>query len=171
MTVPTYNSTRFLGVERLISNDDLNRINTATSPINPLRPITNSGITIMGGRTRTTESALRYISVRRALNYIKLEIRKRAEFALFQPITGQLMESMVVTLGSFLGDVWQRGGLVGANNSDAYFVACDETNNSADTINQGYLYVDVGVALVIPAEYIIVRVGQFEGGTSAAELV
>lgn len=169
LSLSTTSTSRFLGVERLLTNDELDDLNTASRPVNAIRPITNAGVTVMGARTRSVDTILRYVNVRRTLNYIKAETKDKLAFALFQPITADLMTQVEITLGSFLTEVWSSGGLVGAVPEDAYYVICNTTNNNGNSISQGFLYVDVGVALSVPAEYVVVRIGQFEGGTSATE--
>lgn len=176
LSLPTAASSRFLGVEKLLTNQELDDLNTGGSagvygsPVNAIRPMVNSGITVMGARTRLVDSVARYVNVRRTLNYLKVELQDRATFALFEPITGDVMSELQVVLSAFLTDVWQDGGLAGSDINDAFYVVCDDTNNTVDSIARGLLYIDVGLALLVPAEYIVVRVGQFEGGTSASEI-
>lgn len=160
-----------LGVERLISAADQDDLNTAVRPVNPIRPVAGRGITIMGARTQSTASVDRYVSVRRTLNLLKEDLSNQAEFALFQPITLDLMANLREIMSNYLEDLRNRGGLAGGTAAESYYVICDATNNSAADAAQGRLNIDVGVALLIPAEFVVLRIGQFQGVTSATEAV
>ncbi|GAA3152191.1 hypothetical protein GCM10017687_82370 [Streptomyces echinatus] len=62
-----------------------------------------------------------------------------------------------------------RGALVGATPEQAFFVLCDETNNPQSSIDEGKLIVDVGIAPVKPAEYVVFRISQWQGGATSSE--
>jgi uncharacterized protein len=158
-----------IGVERLLTADDLDTLNTATNPVNAIRPVTGQGITIMGARTQATGSVDRYIQVRRTMNLLKRDLGVQAEFALFQPITLDLMDNLKEVMSNYLDNLWANGGLAGNAADQAYYVTCDPTNNTSADASQGRLNVDVGVSLLIPAEFIVLRVGQFQGVTTVAE--
>ena len=159
-----------LGVERLLTASDLDLLNTAARPVNPIRPVAGQGITIMGARTQAPTAVDRYIQVRRTLNLIKEDLTAQSEFALFSPITTDLMQNLTESLSNYLDDLWLAGGLAGATSSEGFYVICDASNNTAADAAQGRLNIDVGVALLIPAEYIVLRVGQFQGATTVAEI-
>jgi phage tail sheath protein FI len=53
---------------------------------------------------------------------------------------------------------------VGASPNDAFFVKCDSDNNTALTIANGQVVIEVGVALQRPAEFIVIRISQYDGG-------
>lgn len=159
-----------LGVERLLTAADLDLLNTAARPVNPIRPVAGQGITIMGARTQAPTAVDRYIQVRRTLNLIKEDLTAQSEFALFSPITTDLMQNLTESLSNYLDDLWLAGGLAGATSTEGFYVICDSSNNTAADAAQGRLNIDVGVALLIPAEYIVLRVGQFQGATTVAEI-
>jgi phage tail sheath protein FI len=62
-----------------------------------------------------------------------------------------------------------QGALVGATPDQAFFILCDETNNPASSVDDGRLIVDVGLAPVKPAEFVIFRISQWQGGADTAE--
>ena len=159
-----------IGVERLLTADDLDTLNTATYPVNAIRPVRGQGITIMGARTQATGAVDRYIQVRRTLNMLKQDLSVQAEFALFEPITSDLMDNLREVMSNYLDNLWSEGGLAGNTVSQAYYVTCDGTNNTVADAAQGRLNVDVGVSLLIPAEFIVLRVGQFQGATLVSEV-
>ena len=70
------------------------------------------------------------------------------------------------TVSSFLTSFWSQGGLRGASPSDAYFVKVDADNNPQASIDNGEVHLEVGVALQRPAEFVIIKIGQYDGGTT-----
>lgn len=129
--------------------------------INAIRPVVGSGITIMGARSRSTDIA-KYISVRRTLNYIKKRAAIASQFALFEPNTPLLWEQLRSIHGAFLSELWRSGALVGDTSQEAFYVKVDRDNNTPQTIANGEVHVEIGVAPVFPAEFVIIRVGTFE---------
>jgi phage tail sheath protein FI len=59
---------------------------------------------------------------------------------------------------------------MGTKASDAFFVRCDRTTMTQDDIENGRLIMIVGVAPVYPAEFVIIQIGQWAGGSSVQEL-
>jgi len=72
-------------------------------------------------------------------------------------------------VSSFLSEFYRSGGLVGDNASQAFFVVCNTTNNTTTSIDQGIVNVEVGVALQYPAEFIVINLSQWTGGSNAVE--
>ena len=60
--------------------------------------------------------------------------------------------------------------MAGAKPEQAFFVKCGTETMSQDDIENGRLIMLVGVAPVFPAEFVIIRIGQFTGGSSVTEL-
>ena len=143
-----------------LNNADLDTLNNFN--INAIRPVPGSGITVMGARTRDFQTAARYISVRRTLNYVKSRATTASRFALFEPNTPVLWEQLRVANGAFLSDLWDEGGLAGSTLNQAFYVKVDSDNNTAQTIANGEVHVEIGVAPVYPTEFVIIRLGQFE---------
>jgi phage tail sheath protein FI len=71
---------------------------------------------------------------------------------------------------NFLTRVWRDGALMGPTPEDAFFVKCDRTTMTQDDIDNGRLIMLIGVAPVKPAEYVIIRIGQWQGGSEVEEL-
>ena len=69
-------------------------------------------------------------------------------------------------IGILGGLLAQSGGLQGNTSTDAFYVICDATNNTASTIQQGIVNIEVGVALQDPAEFVVISVGLWAGGSS-----
>jgi phage tail sheath protein FI len=150
-----------------LSNSDLDTLNTGTEPINAIRQIPGSGIVAMGARTMNNTPANRYINVRRSMMFLKTEIRARSNFAVFENNDSILWGRLNTSLSTFLRSYWQQGGLRGTSPTDAFYVICDASNNSAADIQNGIVNIEVGVALEYPAEFIVIKLGQLTGNATA----
>ena len=71
----------------------------------------------------------------------------------------------LVTSG-FLTEFWNQGGLRGDTPDQAYFVKCDDETNTLASIDNGEVRLEIGVALQRPAEFVVIKIGQFDGGTT-----
>lgn len=150
--------------ERRLTNTDLDFL--ASSNVNVIRPVPGSGLAVMGARTRQFGSTGQYVSVRRTINYVKKRAVEVSRFALFEPNSPELWEQLRVANGAFLSELWQSGGLAGTLFAEAFYVKCDEENNTAQTIAAGEVHVEIGIAPVFPAEFVVIKVGQFEADAS-----
>ena len=86
-----------------------------------------------------------------------------------EPNDVALWERVKRTVGSFLLGVWREGALFGATPQEAFYVKCDAETNPPDVIDRGQLIVEVGIAPVKPAEFVIFRIAQFSGGAGVSE--
>jgi len=149
--------------------DQLGNLNLAG--VNAIRVLTGRGIAVYGGRTlRKTNEVDRYIGPRRTLIYLKRASRELLEFAHFENNDSRLRSRVTTDLTKFLKDLWQAGGLAGGSANEAFYVLCDESNNTDITIEQGILNVEIGVALQYPAEFVVVTLTQIRaGGTTTGD--
>jgi phage tail sheath protein FI len=65
--------------------------------------------------------------------------------------------------------VWRDGALFGNTAKEAFYVRIDETLNPDATRALGRLYIEIGVRPSYPAEFIVVRIGIWQGGSEVAE--
>jgi phage tail sheath protein FI len=137
--------------------------------INVIRNFPGRGIRVWGARTLSSDPSWRYLNVRRLFNYIEESLLQGTQWAVFEPNDIHLWLRLRRDVGAFLLRTWRQGALFGANSSDAYYVKCDEENNPPETRDVGQLYVEVGIAPVKPAEFIIIRISQWQSGGDAAE--
>ncbi|MFG1609210.1 phage tail sheath family protein [Actinoplanes sp. NPDC049265] len=138
--------------------------------VNCLRSFGANGLRIWGARTLASQDqAWRYINVRRLFIFVEETIRRGTQWVVFEPNDEALWGRVTRTIGAFLHQLWMRGALVGASPEQAFFVTCDETNNPPSSIDDGLLVVDVGLAPVRPAEYVIFRISQWQGGAATAD--
>jgi phage tail sheath protein FI len=130
--------------------------------INCIRPFGTRGIRVWGARTLSSNTDWTYINVRRLFNMIETTIMNGTSFAVFEPNDKKLWEGLKRTVGSFLRGLWRDGALFGATAEQAFYVKCDEETNPPDSIDQGKVVVEVGIAPVKPAEFVIFRVAQIK---------
>jgi hypothetical protein len=149
-----------------LTNANLDSLNSAAAPVNAIRFIPGSGIVVMGARTLQAGYASMYVPVRRSLIYLEKALVDLTNFAIFEPNDTVLYRRISAVVGNFLNKFWTEGGLRGANPQQAFFVLCDTTNNSLATVEAGQVNIQVGVALQRPAEFVVINIGQFDGGAT-----
>jgi len=150
-----------VAVERAFSSAELDSMNASTSPVNPIRQIPGAGLSVMGARTLKQDgTANKYVNMRRSLIYIRKNLKNLTEFAIFENNDERLWALIRTSLGSFLNEYRNQGGLRGATAAQAYFVKCDAENNTAQAIANGEVHIQVGVALQYPAEFIVIDLSQ-----------
>jgi len=149
-----------------LTNANLDSLNSASAPVNAIRYIPGSGIVVMGARTLQAGYTTRYVPVERTLIYLQKSLQSLTQFAVFEPNNSVLWGRINATVSSFLTGFWSQGGLTGSSPSQAFFVLCDSTNNTQASIDNGYVNIQVGVALQRPAEFVIINIGQYSGGST-----
>lgn len=137
--------------------------------VNTLKNVAGVGVIVNGARTLKKTDITKYIPARRTLNYVKAQVEELTKPVLFEPIGDRLWASIEGSIAKMLANVWSSGALKGRSASEAFYVTCDASNNPTTAIEAGEVYVEVGIALSAPAEFIIINVSQFTGGTSATE--
>jgi len=159
-----------VGLERKLSDRQQGPLNLAG--IDVLRIFPGSGqVTVWGARTTGDPNITDwiYVNVRRLMIYIEQSIEVGIRWAVFEPNALPLWQKLKRTITEFLTRVWRDGALVGATAAQAFYVRIDEALNPPSTQALGRLYIEIGVAPVRPAEFIIVRIGLWDGGTQVTE--
>ena len=82
------------------------------------------------------------------------------QWVVFEPNTRTLRKVITRQVGYFLTTLWRNGYLKGQTPEEAFFVKCDDENNSAALRDAGVLNIDIGLAPVKPAEYILFQMAQ-----------
>ncbi|MHB1499199.1 MAG: phage tail sheath family protein, partial [Acidimicrobiales bacterium] len=118
------------------------------------------GIRVWGARTLSSDSDWRYINVRRLFNMVETTILDGTQWAVFEPNDVKLWEGVKRTLNGFLTGLWRDGALFGTSADQAFYVKCDAETNPPQSIDEGKLVVEVGIAPVKPAEFVIFRISQ-----------
>jgi hypothetical protein len=155
-----------VATERNLSNADLDSLNAAVHPVNVIRVVPGSGIVVMGARTLKNAPGDRYINVRRSVIHVKKELQNLTAFAMFENNDSRLWSQIRTSIGTFLAAYWSQGGLRGASQAEAYYIRCDETNNTAADIVNGRVNIEVGIAVEYPAEFVVITIGQVTGSAS-----
>jgi phage tail sheath protein FI len=87
----------------------------------------------------------------------------------FEPNDQALWDRVRRTVDMFLRRVWQTGALFGSTPAEAYFVLCNEQNNPPENRDAGILTVEIGIAPVKPAEFVVFRLSQLADGAAMEE--
>jgi phage tail sheath protein FI len=125
--------------------------------VNAIRDFVGRGTLVWGARTLDGNSNdYRYIQVRRTLIYVETSIRTALNQFVFAANDGNTWTAVTAMVSNFLTGLWQQGGLMGDRASAAFAVQCGlgSTMTGADIIN-GYLIVNVMLAMIRPAEFIV----------------
>ncbi|WP_373840834.1 phage tail sheath family protein, partial [Bacteroides heparinolyticus] len=149
------------GVSRLINNriqDGMNVHSTGKS-VNAIRAFSGKGILVWGARTlKGNDNEWRYIPVRRLFNYVEESVQESTEWAVFSPNTQNTWTKIKCQIENFLTNIWRAGGLAGATPDQAFYVNCGlNVTMDVQDILEGRLIVEIGMAAVRPAEFIILR--------------
>jgi uncharacterized protein len=137
--------------------------------INCIRSFPGRGIRVWGARTLSSDPAWRYLNVRRLFNFVEESIFEGTQWVVFEPNDQRLWGRVKRTINSFLLRIWRDGALFGATPEQAFFVKCDEENNPSEVRDAGQLIVDIGIAPVKPAEFVVFRIAQFSGGATVSD--
>ena len=137
--------------------------------VNCLRSFPAQGIRVWGARTLSSDAEWRYLNVRRLFNFVEKSILAGTNWVVFEPNDQYLWDSVRRVISAFLNRIWRNGALVGRSASQAFFVKCDAENNPPESRDAGNLVVEIGIAPVKPAEFIIFRISQFSEGAALEE--
>jgi phage tail sheath protein FI len=134
--------------------------------INCIRAFPGRGIRVWGARTLSSDPEWRYLNVRRLFNYISESIMEGTQSAVFEPNDERLWMQLKISASNFLTRTWREGALFGATPEQAFYVKCDAETNPAEVIEAGQVIVEIGIAPVKPAEFIVFRISQFTAGAA-----
>jgi phage tail sheath protein FI len=140
--------------------------------VNCLRTFPSPGVVVWGARTLMGADALasdwKYVPVRRLALHIESAladaiadtVRQGADGAVAdgEPLWAMLRQRA----DAFLHDLFRAGAFAGTSSREAYFVKCDRTTMTQEDIDAGRLVMQVGVAPVKPAEFVIFPIGQWK---------
>ena len=137
---------------------DLN-VSTTGKSINVIRTFTGRGVQVWGARTLAgNDNEWRYISVRRFFNMVEESVKKATEPFVFEPNDANTWIKVKGMIENFLILQWRAGALAGAKPEHAFYVAVglNQTMTSLDIL-EGRMIVEIGMAAVRPAEFIVLR--------------
>jgi uncharacterized protein len=127
--------------------------------LNAIRPINGYGICLWGARTLNT-AEFKHLNVRRLFIFAEKSIKESLKWVVFEPNNKELWGTVERGITAFLLKLWQQGALVGNKSEEAFYVKIDEENNPASERGQGFLNIEIGLAPVHPAEFVIIKLAQ-----------
>ena len=139
--------------------DDLNIDVTSGKSINAIRAFTGKGILVWGARTLAgNDNEWRYVPVRRFFNMAEESIKKGTEQFVFEPNDANTWTKVRAMIDNFLILQWRAGALQGAKPEHAFYVkvGLNETMTALDIL-EGRMIIEIGMAVVRPAEFIILK--------------
>ncbi|MCD4752002.1 MAG: phage tail sheath subtilisin-like domain-containing protein [Anaerolineaceae bacterium] len=136
--------------------------------VNCIRAFPGRGIRVWGARTLSSDGAWRYINVRRLFIMVEASMEAGLSWVVFEPNDSSLWAKVSRDVTSFLRVVWRSGALFGTTADQAFYVKCDEELNPPEIRDLGQLIIEVGLAPVKPAEFVIFRISQWAGSNAEA---
>lgn len=134
----------------------LNAIN-----VNTFRVLAGQGLRLWGWRTLSNDPAWRYLNLRRSVLFLQRSIERGLQWVVFEPNGDALWTAVRRAVDDFLRTQWQQGVLMGDRPGQAWFVRCDRSTMTQDDLDNGRLVCEIGIAPLRPAEFLILRIGQW----------
>lgn len=154
-----------IGLEINVSRNEQDMLNPIG--VNCIRSFPGRGIRIWGARTLSSDPQWRYINVRRLFSNVEESILQGTNWIVFEPNDQILWRQIKRDITAFLTVVWRSGALFGKVPEEAFFVKCDEETNPKELRDLGYCVIEVGMAPVKPAEFVVFRISQKQDGAGA----
>jgi len=151
-----------LGLQSLLADADQGPLNLLGINILRVFPEQSQPL-VWGARTTSTDSDWLYINVRRLFIYLEQSIEQGIRWAVFEPNNPMLWGKLSRTITEFLNRVEGDGGI------QDFYVRIDAALNPPASQALGRLYLEVGIQPTYPAEFIILRIGIWQGGSSVTE--
>lgn len=128
--------------------------------VNVIRRFPGRGIRLWGARTMASDPLWKYVNVRRLFIFLEASIYFSTQWVVFEPNSPRLWARVKQTIVLFLRTQWREGALFGEKEEEAFSVAVGRETMTEDDILNGRLIVEIGIAPVRPAEFVIFRVFQ-----------
>jgi uncharacterized protein len=151
------------GPEKTVTHKEQENLNVDTvggKSINVIRSFPGRGpAVIWGARTLAgNDNEWRYISVRRYFNMVEESSKNATRRFVFEPNDRNTWIRMKSMIENYLSQQWKAGALMGTTTREAFFVkvGLGETMTMLDIV-EGRMIVEIGLAVVRPAEFIILR--------------
>lgn len=128
--------------------------------VNCIRRFPGRGIRVWGARTLSSDPLWKYINVRRLFIFLEASIYYSTQWVVFEPNDPKLWARVKQTVTLFLRSQWREGALFGEKEEEAFSVAVGRETMTEDDILNGRLIVEIGIAPVRPAEFVVFRIYQ-----------
>lgn len=150
------------GLSATISDADQAAMNvdvTSGKSINAIRAFQGKGFLVWGARTLAgNDNEWRYVNVRRLFITVEESAKKATMQFVFEPNDANTWVKIRAMLENYLTLLWRQGALAGSKPEHAFYVRCglNQTMTALDIL-EGRLIVEIGMAAVRPAEFIVLR--------------
>jgi uncharacterized protein len=131
----------------------------AGKSVNAIRAFTGKGTLVWGARTLAgNDNEWRYVSVRRFFNMVEESVKKATYQFVFEPNDANTWVKVRAMIENYLTVLWRQGALAGAKPEHAFYVKVGlNITMTAQDILEGYMNVEIGMAVVRPAEFIVLK--------------
>jgi phage tail sheath protein FI len=150
-----------LDVETLL--DDAGHARLNDQGVNCIRAFPGRGIRVWGARTVADDEAWRYVNVRRVVLTLRRWMALNLAAMAFEPSTPLLWARIGREVSAYLAEQYRRGALRGRSAEEAFYVRCDASLNPAEVRELGMVVTEVGLAPLVPGEFVVVRFTQGRG--------
>lgn len=140
-------------------NDSLNIDPVTGKSINAIRTFAGRGTLVWGARTLAgNDNEWRYVPVRRFFIMVEESVKKATTPFVFEPNDANTWVKVRSMIENFLNLQWRAGALAGTTPKEAFYVkvGLNQTMSAQDILN-GYMIIEIGMAAVRPAEFIVLR--------------
>jgi uncharacterized protein len=127
--------------------------------VNAIRSFVGIGTLVWGARTLAgNDNEWRYVNVRRFFIFVEESVKKATHQFVFEPNDANTWVKAQGMIENFLMTQWRQGALQGSKPEHAFYVAVGlgKTMTALDIL-EGRMVIEVGMAAVRPAEFIILR--------------
>jgi hypothetical protein len=134
--------------------------------VNCLRSVPGRGLRVWGARTLSGEPGWRYVNIRRLFLTLARWAEHNCADLVFEANNAALWDRLAQRLRGYCHTLYVRGALAGTSPADAFHVKCDAETNRPASIAAGMVVAEVGLAPLVPAEFVVVRITQNADGLS-----
>jgi len=154
-------------LEVLLEQADQDNLNPAG--VNCARKFEKPAIELWGARTLSSDSAARYMNVRRLVIAVKKTLARSLMWSVFEPNGPLLWRRIQASVQSLMQTLVVGGATAAASATDSFFVKCDEETNPPEVADAGQVIANVGIALVASAEFILLNIKRTPDSVSVTE--
>ncbi len=148
-----------LDVEKHLTDNENGKLNKLG--VNCIRKFSD-GIVNWGARTLDGADDLgsewKYVPVRRLALFIEESLFRGTESVVFEPNDEPLWAKIRSYIMMFLMNLFRQGAFQGSTPNKAFFVKCDRETITHDDLDSGRINIQVGIAPLKPAEFIIIYI-------------
>jgi phage tail sheath protein FI len=155
-----------LDLEVSLTNIQQDRLNP--EGINCLRAFPGRGLRVWGARTLSRDPAWTYINVRRLFLTAGRWIEHQMAGVVFEPNDPKLWARIGRELSAYFNELFRQGALQGRTAQEGFYVKCDAETNPPEVRDAGRVVTEIGLAPVLPNEFVVVRIIHGAGGVTMA---